>query len=62
MYTSPKTYYERKQKEDQIQNFAKQIRETPLLLKKSTQKSNDEQIPLDSAIKVDAMKLAGMIK
>ncbi len=62
LYTSPKTYYARKQKEDQIQNFAKQIRETPLLLKKSTQKSNDEQIPLDSAIKVDAMKMAGMIK
>lgn len=62
MYTSPKTYYARKQKEDQIQTFAKQIRETPLLLKKATQKSTNEQIPLDSAIKVDAMKMAGLIK
>ncbi|MBK6523626.1 MAG: hypothetical protein IPG08_15650 [Sphingobacteriaceae bacterium] len=62
MYTSPITYYARKEKQDQIQNFAKQIRETPLLLKKATQKSNDQQIPLDSAIRADAMKMAGMIK
>ncbi len=61
LYTSPKTYYTRAEKNKQIQTFAKQIRETPLLLKKSTQKSNDLQIPLDSAIKADAMKMAGMI-
>lgn len=61
LYTSPKTYYLRAEKNKQIQTFAKQIRETPLLLKKATQKSNDLQIPLDSAIKVDAMKMAGMI-
>lgn len=62
MYTSPKTYYARKEKENQIQTFAKQIRETPLLLKKATQKSTEQQIPLDSAIKVDAMRMAGFIK
>jgi hypothetical protein len=62
LYTSPKTYYARAEKNRQIQVFAKQIRETPALLKKSTQKSNDLQIPLDSAIRTDAMKMAGMIK
>ncbi|MFO0434166.1 MAG: hypothetical protein ACK5ZT_02890, partial [Sphingobacteriaceae bacterium] len=61
LYTSPKTYYARAEQNKQIQTFAKQIRETPLLLKKSTQKSNDLQIPLDSAIRSDAMKMAGMI-
>jgi hypothetical protein len=38
------------------------VRETPALLKKSTQKSNYLQIPLDSAIKLDAMKMAGLMK
>lgn len=60
LYTSPKTFYERKQRDGMIQNYAKQIRETPLLLKKSTQRSTNEQIPLDSAIKYDAMKMAGL--
>ncbi|MDP3557795.1 MAG: hypothetical protein Q8T03_10505 [Bacteroidota bacterium] len=55
LYTSPKTYYARAEKNKQIQVYAKQVRETPALLKKSTQKSNDLQIPLDSAIKLDAM-------
>lgn len=62
LYTSPKTYYERTERNRQIQNYAKQIRNTPGLLKKSTQKSKDLIIPLDSAIKLDAMKMAGMIK
>jgi hypothetical protein len=43
-----------------IQTYAKQIRELPALLKKATQKSKDLQIPLDSAIKLDAMKMAGI--
>ena len=34
--------------------------EKPVLLKKSTKKSQDLQIPLDSAIKLDAIKLAGV--
>lgn len=62
MYTSPKTYYPRAEKNKQVQVYAKQVRETPALLKKSTQKSNDFRIPLDSAIKLDAMKMAGFIK
>lgn len=62
MYTSPKTFYARMEINKQIQTYAKQIRELPALLKKSTIKSNNLQIPLDSAIKLDAMKMAGMIK
>lgn len=62
LYTSPKTYYARNENNKQIQVYAKQIRESPMLLKKSTQKSEDFQIPLDSAIRLDAMKLAGLIK
>jgi hypothetical protein len=62
LYTSPKTYLARAEKNKQIQIYAKQVRETPALLKKSTQKSNYLQIPLDSAIKLDAMKMAGLMK
>jgi hypothetical protein len=62
LYTSPKTYYERYEKNKQIQVYAKQIREIPGLLKKSTQKSKNLQISLDSAIKSDAMKMAGLVK
>ena len=62
LYTSPKTYYARNEKNKQIQTYAKQIREAPLLLKKATTKSNDLQIPLDSAIRLDAMKMAGFVK
>lgn len=62
LYTSPKTYYERHERNKQIQTFAKQIRETPGLLKKSTLRSKDYNITLDSAIRYDAMKFAGMIQ
>lgn len=60
MYTSPATYWTRIEKNRNIQQYAKQIRNQPGLLKKSTQKAADLQIPLDSAIKQDAMKLAGV--
>lgn len=62
LYTSPKTYYARSERNKQIQTYAKQIREAPLLLKKATLKSNTLQIPLDSAIKLEAMKMAGFVK
>jgi hypothetical protein len=62
MYTSPKTYYERAQRNGQIQQFAKEIRNSPVMLKKSTLKSTELAIPLDSAIRLDAMKMAGFIK
>jgi len=62
LYTSPKTFYERQERNKQIQTYAKQIRELPGLLKKSTKKSTDLEIPLDSAIRLDAMKMAGLIK
>ena len=60
LYTNPKAFNERITKNKKIKEFEKQIREKPLLLKKSTKKSEDLQIPLDSAIKLDAMKLAGL--
>ncbi|MGZ4099588.1 MAG: alginate O-acetyltransferase AlgX-related protein [Bacteroidia bacterium] len=62
LYTSPATFYSRKERQKQIQTFAKQIRETPGLLKKATLRSKENAITLDSAIRYDAMKFAGMIK
>lgn len=60
LYTSPQSYYSRMERHRSIQTYAKQIRELPALLKKATQKSKDLQIPLDSAIKLDAMKMSGI--
>jgi len=62
LYTSPKTYYARNERNKQIQVYAKQIRDTPGLLKKSTLKSKEQSITLDSAIRYDAMKMAGLVK
>jgi hypothetical protein len=61
LYTNPKKYYERVEKTKTLKEFEKQIREKPVLLKKTTKKSFDLQIPLDSAIKLDAMKLGGLL-
>ncbi len=60
MYTSPNTFYARIENNKLIQSYAKQIREKSGLLKKATQRSNDMQISLDSAIKTDAKKMAGI--
>ncbi|MBK9284595.1 MAG: hypothetical protein IPM51_09790 [Sphingobacteriaceae bacterium] len=62
LYTNPKAYYERIERTKLIKQYEKQIRELPNLLKKSTQNSMDRMITLDSAIKYDAMKMAGLIK
>jgi hypothetical protein len=62
LYTNPKKYDERVGKTKNLKEFEKQIREKPVLLKKATKKSFDLQIPLDSAIKLDAMKLGGILK
>lgn len=62
LYTNPKAYYTRIEKLKTIKQYEKQIREKPVLLKKATKNSQDLQIPLDSAIRLDAMKLAGLIK
>jgi len=60
MYTSPATYWKRMKKNTIIQSYAKEIRNQPGLLKKSTQLSKDLNITLDSAIRLDAMKMAGV--
>jgi hypothetical protein len=62
MYTSPLTYNSRMERHRQIQSYAKQIRESPLLLNKATEKSRKNGITLDSAIKADAMKMGGFIR
>lgn len=62
MYTSPIRFAKRREQQRQIQSYAKQIRENPVLLKRSTKNSNNLQIPLDSAIRMDAMKMAGITK
>ncbi len=62
LYTSPATFYAKQEKNRNIQTYAKQIREIPGLLKKATRRSEDEQIPLDSAIRYDAMKMAGYLQ
>jgi hypothetical protein len=59
LYTSPKTYYARNEKNKQMQAYAKQIREAPLLLKKVTRRSETLQIPLDSAIRLEAARMLG---
>jgi hypothetical protein len=60
MYTDPKAYEQRAARNRQIQYFAKQIRESPALLKKVTRNSEEQQISLDSAIRLDAMNRAGI--
>jgi hypothetical protein len=60
LYTNPKLYNQRNEKNKALRTNQKLIRETPNLLKKSTKKSQDLQIPLDSAIKIDAMKMLGV--
>ncbi len=62
LYTNPNQYYKNLAITQQTKTNEKQIRETPLLLKKSTFNSKEKQISLDSAIKYDAMKMAGLIK
>jgi hypothetical protein len=54
MYTSPKTFEQRYAKYKQMQALAKEIRESPVLLKKATQESKDRGISLDSAIRREA--------
>ncbi len=61
LYTQPDKFYVRIQRRNQIQQYAKQIRENPLLLKKATKWSKEQQITLDSAIRFDAMKMAGIL-
>ncbi len=58
LYTSPKTFYERTTKNFEVLSAAKEIRQTPRLLKKVTLLSNELQISLDSAIKMEARKMA----
>ncbi|MBS1652438.1 MAG: hypothetical protein JSU07_10545 [Bacteroidetes bacterium] len=57
LYTNPSAYKIKNEKHVALQSYAKQIRETPLMLKKATQLSNDHQITLDSAIKINATKM-----
>ena len=61
LYTNPKSFYAKAEKNKLLRQNQKVIRETPNMLKKSTKKSQDLQIPLDSAIKLDALKMAGLI-
>lgn len=61
MYTAPTAYKTRMEKYKNIQFYAKDIRNNPGFLKKATQKSKDLMIPLDSAIRLDAMKMAGYL-
>lgn len=62
LYTNPKAYYERNARDKVIKENSKQIRDTPLMLKKATSFSNNERITLDSAINFEAMKMAGLLK
>lgn len=60
LYTNPTAYAIRTEKNRTVKQFEKQIREKPVLLKKATKLSQELQIPLDSAIKIDARKLGGI--
>ncbi len=61
LYTKPNEYYIKNERNKQIQSFAKEIRESPFLLKKSTTLSESLQISLDSAIRLDAYRMSGLI-
>lgn len=50
LYTDPKKFQEYWQNKQQIQYYARQIRETPEYLKKATIYADDHKITLDSAI------------
>ena len=62
MYTHPAQFAAKRAEQAQIQSYAKQIRENPAFLKRATKSSNQQQIPLDSAIRLDAMRMAGLLK
>ena len=59
LYTSPKTYNERYNRNLQLLTYAKQVRESPVLLKKATVASSEQGISLDSAIKAEASNMMG---
>lgn len=60
LYTSPESFAKRYQRNRLINSNAKQIRESPLLLKKVTATSFEKGISLDSAIKAEATKMSGL--
>jgi hypothetical protein len=60
LYTSPKTYYARASRTKMLNVYVKQIRESPALLKRAIAKSEDLNITLDSAVQLDASRMAGM--
>jgi len=62
LYTQPEVYRLKQNRKVAVQNYAKQIRNAPVLLKKVTRFSNEHQISLDSAINYEASKMAGFIK
>jgi hypothetical protein len=61
MYTAPAKFAARTERNRLVNTYAKQIRESPILLKQSTKLSDDLQVPLDSAIRLDAMRRAGLL-
>jgi hypothetical protein len=61
LYTNPTKFAARAANNRQVQVYVKQIRESPVLLKKATKYSETQQITLDSAIREDAMRRAGLI-
>lgn len=56
MYTNPSVFNAKWNKSKIIKGYEKEIRNTPMLLKKVTAYSIDKRIPLDSAIKIEALK------
>jgi hypothetical protein len=60
LYTSPSTYYERVARTKSLNVYVKQIRESPVLLKKAVANSEALSISLDSAVKLDATRMAGL--
>ncbi|HQQ93272.1 MAG TPA: hypothetical protein PLQ93_01855 [Bacteroidia bacterium] len=61
MYTTPQRFAADRERNRQIQVFAKEIRESPVLLKKVTLLSENMQLSLDSVIRLEAMKMAGLV-
>ncbi len=60
MYTSPERYEVKKSRRRTLNTCVKQIRESPALLRRASEKSERMGITLDSAIVLDALKLGGI--
>ena len=59
MYTDPVRYQEYKTKKDTKAYYEKQIRDNPNLLNLATKRAEEEGLPIDSVIRMEAAEMMG---